>query len=270
MEPWRGKFSFASFASDDASPSFGEVILDTTLVGVGGVGAGFIRTIAGLGDRVSGVLRLVDADILTTDNLNRVSFASLAGALAGTSKVVEAEALLARCCPHLRVFGHEMQFDEYKRRLGSREERRYDVVVTGLDDDEARREVQRDLPRILIDGATGRDMVARVERVEFGKYGCLGCSRPNAPIRDDQADCDAPPDPHAPSLSFLSAFPGVLAAGETIKEATGIQRLRGRFDHVFRYGPNPDMRSTPGIRTDCAVQCGTPSKLAQYERKYAS
>lgn len=44
-------------------------------------------------------------------------------------------------------------------------------MVTGLDNHDARWEAQCVLPRILIDGAIGRDMVARVERVEIGGTG---------------------------------------------------------------------------------------------------
>jgi len=40
----------------------------------------------------------VDADVLTTHNLNRVSYASLAGAISGALKVDEAVTLLKRCC----------------------------------------------------------------------------------------------------------------------------------------------------------------------------
>ena len=271
LEPWTGAFSFFSYDLDNASPVIADVPLDATLVGVGGVGAGFVRAIAALGDRVSGTLRLVDADRLTTDNLNRVSFASLNAALQGAAKATEAKTFLERHCPRLHVTAHQMDFGTYKQQLGHREERKYDAIVTGLDNDDARWEVQRELPRILIDGATGNDMVARVERVEFARYGCLGCSRPPTAV-DDSApvNCDAPPDPHAPSLSFLSSFPGILAAGELIKEVTVAGALRGRFDHVFRYGPNPDMKSTPGFRPDCPVNCTKPSKIEQYERKYAS
>ena len=267
MTPWRGVFSFFSY--DRISPPIRDMRITTTLVGVGGVGAGFVRVIAALGSRVSGSLDLVDEDVVTTDNLNRVSFATLASALAGTEKVAEAESLLRGCCPNLTVSGHTETFDAYKQRTPRRADRIYDVLVTGLDDDQIRWEVQRDLPRILIDGATGRDMVARVERVEFGRYGCLGCSRRGVAVATDApVDCDAPPDDHAPSLSFLSAFPGILAAGEVIKEAMGAGSLRGQFDQVFRYGPNPDLVGMPTIRPDCHVGCGRPSKLGQYRQKY--
>jgi hypothetical protein len=70
-------------------------------------------------------------------------------------------------------------------------------------------------------------MVARVERVEFGRYGCLGCSRRPIDAGGTDGRCDAAPYPCAPSLSFLSSFPGILAAGELIKEAMGTGQLRG-------------------------------------------
>jgi molybdopterin/thiamine biosynthesis adenylyltransferase len=269
MPPWRGSFSFFSYELGRMSPPIDDIRIATTLVGVGGVGAGFLRAITALGERVSGSLDLVDADVLTTDNLNRVSFATVVSALLGVQKVIEARAVLLRHCPNLTVGGHAATFDAYKQQTPRRADRLYDVVVTALDDDQIRWEVQRDLPRILIDGSTGGDMVARVERVEFGRYGCLGCSRHELPDNAGaHADCDAPPDDHAPSLSFLSAYPGILAAGEVIKEAMGAGSLRGHFDHVFRYGPNPQAVGMPQMRPDCRVGCNRASKIAQYRGKY--
>jgi hypothetical protein len=270
MQAWSGVFSLFSYDYSDTTPPLADVIrIDATLIGVGGVGAGLIRALAALGPRLAGHLNLIDNDHLTTDNLNRVSFATVAAAKTGAAKVVEAESFLHERCPHLVTNGYRETFDTYKQRTPRRADRRYDVIVTGLDDDQVRWEVQRDLPRILIDGSTGRDMVARVERVEFGRYACLGCTRRPAPRRNDpELGCDAPPDDHAPSLSFLSALPGILAAGEVIKEAMGIGSLRGNIDHVFRYGPNPDLVSRAAIRADCAVGCSRPSRLAQYRGKY--
>jgi molybdopterin/thiamine biosynthesis adenylyltransferase len=102
------------------------------------VGAGFLRAIGALGERVSGSLDLVDHDVLTIDNLNRVSYATLDAAKSGALKVVEATAALKRSCPRLVVTGHPMTFDDYKRRTPRREDRKYDVIVTGLDNDETR------------------------------------------------------------------------------------------------------------------------------------
>jgi len=269
LQPWSGVFSLFSYQWDEASPNLDEVGLDTTLVGLGGAGAGFVRAITALGDRVHGSLNLVDGDVLTIHNLNRVSYASVVATLSGALKVDEAMALLRQRCPHLTVTPYPETFDEYKRRIQRRADRIYDVVVTGLDNDDTRWEVQRDLPRILIDGATGRDMNIRVERVEFGRYGCLGCTRRRPPpAADEPRQCDAPPDVRAPSLSFLSSFPGILAAGEVIKESMGTGQLRGSFDHIFRYGPNPDLLAMPAIRDDCCAGCRSSAKLRQYRAKY--
>jgi hypothetical protein len=268
LVPWSGVFSSFSYGLDQANPAISDVRIATHLVGVGGVGSGFVRAIAGLGHRVTGSLELVDEDFLTTDNLNRVSFATLDGAERGIAKVLEAEAFLKAHCPRLSIAAHKATFDTYKRRVPRRVDRLYDVVVTGLDSDEARLEVQRDLPRILIDGSTGKDMNARVERVEFGQYGCLGCTRQPIGAPRRPANCDAPPDPFAPSLSFLSSFPGFLAAGEVIKEGLGLPGLQGQFSHYFRYGPNPDLLGTPAFRSTCSVGCQTQAKLAQFKEKY--
>ena len=269
LREWSGVFSLSSYAFDLANPPMGPVNLDATLVGLGGVGAGVLRVIAALGSRVTGTLALVDADMLTVHNLNRVSYSSTQAAEAGASKVEEATRFLHMRSPNLTVTGFRETYGEFKLRTPLRKDRRYDVVVAGLDNDEARWEIQRDIPRILIDGATGRDMNTRVERVEFGRYGCLGCSRQMTRILEEDArDCDAPLDSRAPSLSFLSSFPGILAAGELIKEAQGAFQLRGSFDHVFRYGPNPDLRGTPERRVDCTVGCSRSAKISQYHSKY--
>jgi hypothetical protein len=267
--PWSGLFSLYSYEFGAASPPLAEISIDATLIGLGGVGAGFMRAMMALGPRVRGALGLVDKDQLTIDGLNRVSYASLRAANAEEKKVGEAHAVLRAHCPNLNVTPYPMAYGKYKARIPRRQDRINDVVVTGLDNDESRWEVQRDMPRILIDGATGRDMNIRVERVEFGRYGCLGCSR-QAPVvaTDGRENCDTPPDERAPSLSFLSSFPGILAAGEVIKEAQRSGQLRGGFDHIFRYGPNPELRGMPAIRSDCTVQCGHPSKVAQYRAKY--
>jgi molybdopterin/thiamine biosynthesis adenylyltransferase len=270
LVPWSGVFSSFSYGLDEANPAMSDIRIAMHLVGVGGVGAGFVRALAGLGQRVTGSLELVDDDHLTTDNLNRVSFATLDRAIRGIAKASEAETFLKAHCPRLSIGAHKATFDTYKRRVPRRDDRLYDVVVIGLDNDEARLEVQRDLPRILIDGSTGKDMNARVERVEFGQYGCLGCTRQPIATPDATVNCDAPADPHAPSLSFLSSFPGFLAAGEVIKDALGLPGLQGQFSHYFRYGPNPDLLGTPAFRSTCVVGCQTKAKLAQFKRKYSS
>ena len=265
MTPWRGAFSFFSYDVDGASPPLHNVRIATTLIGVG---AGVIRTIAALGSGVSGTLTVVDGDVLTTDNLNRVSYATLAGALAGTAKVVEPEAFLRQRCPKLAVSGYKETFDTCKARTPRRADRIYDVVVTGLDDDQIRWEVQRDLPRVLIDGATGKDMVARVERVEFGRYGCLGCSRRAASVATGvPAAWDAPPDRTRPASPRLQSWvKGLSVAGRRSHPdgcLTSMLRLSVPSENqgrpVWRYRSNRG-RAGRGSAQSLLAQAGTAMK----------
>lgn len=270
--PAAGRFS--CFDYDGAhGPDLEKMRIDAYLLGLGGVGAGAVRVLGGLGPHLDGGVALIDHDRLDLTNLNRVTFATLVEAHSGGFKVHSAARHLRAMCPDLDVVPHAEEFDRFKRTLAPRRgDRRYDVLITALDDDEVRHAAQRELPRVLIDGSTGRDFNARVERVVFGEWGCLGCTRRGAPaVHDDPDGCGNIADPRAPSLSFLAAFPGILAAGELVKEALGIEAtLRGEFQHIFYAGPNPDLRSEPARRPDCAVGCSDTGWLDAYRKKYAA
>jgi ThiF family len=267
--PMDGAFSFFDYRYDGVNPALEPFAIDATLVGVGGVGAGVIAALAVLGPNIEGRLQLVDHDQLSRDNLNRVTYARIESALSNVRKVDEAKEFLTARTANLRVEPHPYRFATFKRKLGRRRhDRRYDVVITGLDNDPARHEVQRELPRVLIDGATGRDANVTVERVVLGEWGCLGCTRQ----RDDAApegNCDELPDTRAPSVSFLSQLPGVLACGELAKEALGRdQVLRGAFHHTFIYPPNEDMVTQAAPTASCRIECTKESVLRAYRAKY--
>jgi len=269
FEPAEGTFSFFDYRYRGANPPLQPVAIDATLVGAGGVGAGAIATIAALRNHISGVLRIVDDDRLSRDNLNRVTYARVQSALQRVLKVDEAAAFLEPRVPHLAVERHPCRFGAFKRALAPRREnRRYDVIITALDNDDARHEVQRDLPRILIDGATGRDANVTVERVLLGQWACLGCTRQNTG-HTPPGNCDELPDTRAPSASFLSHLPGVLACGELVKHAVGDDgALTGSFSHIFTYPLNEDMALTPAITPSCRIQCSRSSIQRAYRQKY--
>lgn len=267
----RGVFSLFDYRYDGYNPPLDPVEIDAYLVGLGGVGAAVIRTLGGLGEHLYGRLRLIDADTLDTDSLNRVTYARCRSAVDKRSKVQEANDYLAEAAPRLEIEAYPLRFDHFKRTLARRRrDRRYDLIVTGLDDDDVRHEVQRELPRVLIDAATGRDANLTVERVVLGEWGCLGCTRQdNAPATDGR--CDVFPDERAPSISFVAGLAGTLAAGEVIKEATcQEQALRGSFDHIFIYGPNPDLRRAARPSSSCRVSCYDEVVLGAYRSKYAA
>ena len=97
----------------------------------------------------------------------------------------------------------------------------------------------------------------------------LGCTR-----QGDQAapegNCDELPETRAPSVSFLSHFPGVLACGELAKEALGGDgSLHGAFHHIFIYGPNEDMLTETAPSPTCRIECTKASVLRAYKEKYS-
>jgi hypothetical protein len=263
-------FSCFDYSFEGANPPLEPFALDAFLVGLGGVGAAVVRVLGELGSNVSGQLRLIDADKLSTDNLNRVLYARVKAAVDEDPKVDEAKLYLDGRLPSVDVSEHQETFEDFKRKLAQqRQDRRFDVVITGLDNDEARHEVQRDLPRVLIDGATGRDADLTVERSVIGEWGCLGCTRQMAAPVDPDVACDDPPDNRAPSLSFVSGLAGTLAAAELIKEAIAPDAaLRGSFDHIFIYGLNPDLVSEPAFSPTCRIECQNPARLQAYNEKY--
>lgn len=268
-----GRFCFYDYSLGGVGPALAELRIDAWLLGLGGVGAGFLRALAVLGAGLRGPLRLIDHDRLELHNLNRVTYATVAQAAAGERKALSALAYMKSACPNLDLTPYCEDLEALKRRLGPRRaERRYEVLVTALDDDEVRHSAQRELPRVLIDGSTGRDLNARVERVLLGRWGCLGCTRQAPPPTREEADgCGSFVDPRAPSVSFLAALPGILAAGELLKEAGGDAGagLRGEFQHVFLGAPNPDLRSESEQRANCRCRCFDPAILRAYEEKYA-
>jgi ThiF family len=268
-----GVFSFYDYRYGGESPPLDPMRIDATLVGLGGVGAGVVTTIAAIGSHIIGVLRLVDADRLSRDNMNRVTYSRCESAATEVEKVVEAAHYLRSRTQDLDIREYPVTFAQFKRELAlRREDRSYDVLITGLDDDLVRHEVQRELPRVLIDGATGRDANIIVDRVLLGGWGCLGCTRQIDPVAGgDAAGCDDFPDENAPSVSFLSAFPGILAAGELMKEAIGGHgSLAGSFEHIFIYGPNEDLVCQAAVSPTCRVGCGNANVRAAYALKYGA
>jgi molybdopterin/thiamine biosynthesis adenylyltransferase len=273
FRPGTGTFCFYDYSADGTGPALDDLEIDASLLGLGGVGAGVVRALAVLGPHLHGLLRLIDHDRLDVHSLNRVTYATVHQATERSPKVACANTFLRAACPDLDVVPHPEDFDQFKRNLAPRRaERRYEVLITALDSDEIRHAAQRELPRVLIDGSTGRDLNMRIERVQLGEWGCLGCTRQApAPTVERDDGCGSFADPRAPSVSFLAALPGILAAAELIKETMGDgdAGLRGEFQHVFLAAPNTDMRSEPARRQDCRCRCFDAGVLQAYAQKYA-
>jgi molybdopterin/thiamine biosynthesis adenylyltransferase len=269
LEPAQGPFSLWDYTASLVGPDFDRLALDVILVGAGGVGAGEIVCFGDFGTTLTGDIRLVDGDIIEMHNLNRVVYATVDGAQLRRLKVDDAAAYLRSRLPYVRVDTEPTDYSTFKGSVGSRAARRFPLVITGLDSDEARCEVQRDLPRVLIDGATGADANCTIQRVAFLDGPCVGCARPPRSARPaEDLECDAPPAPHAPSVSFVSFFAGVGAAGEAIKCAVGADGEETFFEHVFVYGPNPDMASQLAKHPRCEVDCTNDDVVGDYRSKW--
>jgi hypothetical protein len=270
LQPSAGVFSLWDYTATTAGPPVDHVELDVVLVGVGGVGAGFVCTIGDLAGILSGTFTAVDADTLTLHNLNRVLYATVGAAQRGAKKLDEVDRYLRERLPTVALIQRAEDYTAFKKRIPRRQDRRMPVVVTGVDNDDVRWEVQRDLPRVLIDAATGSQMNCVIQRVDFLDSGCVGCARPphaTAPPIDD-LECDAPPATSAPSISFLSYFAGVVAAAEAVKAATFAPSAATYYEHVFTYGPNPDLSTTLAKHACCPVQCAEPAVADAYLVKW--
>lgn len=256
--------------------------IDATLVGAGGIGAGLVQALAEMPSMVEGRLRVVDNDVLKVENFNRHLYGRLSDLRTepATPKVF-AVARSLRACSRLSVEPVPMDFGSFKKRLNPRRaERRYPLVLTTVDNDEARKEVQLELPREILDGATGVHSNCRIERIDFVSSECLGCriaEQPQAGIPENAVEVTAPEecgriaDAPAPSLPFLSTFPGVLLAGELLKTSlVPTYALRGYFEHIFLYPPNPDNTAIPAKSPKCTIQCAAPSMIQAYREKYPS
>lgn len=275
------RFSTLSYSNKEDSLPISEFNVDATVIGAGGIFAGFVSGLTELNSAARGKLKLVDPDVVKIENLNRLTYAKLDEATgeAQTFKVLSAtKELMTKT--NLDVEPVATDFTSFKKSLDqSRSNRKYSLIVSTVDNDEARREIQLDLPYDLLDAGTGLHSNCRIERISFLDGECLGCrialqpqiEHPVEPPRaeGDQGDCGRIENIPAPSLSFLSFFPGVLLAGELAKRALDPSTyLRGYFEHIFLYPPNPDNKGEVAKTNKCVVECKHSSMIQSFKAKY--
>jgi hypothetical protein len=138
---------------------------DTTFVGLGGVASALLLVLS-VFDELDGATTLIDPDVLDTSNLNRHLISSVKDV--GRSKVEIASSVLSPnlCCRPVQ--------QRYGRYVADLKERRMPLVVISVDHDSIRREVQSDLPKVILNAGTG-DIAWRVSRHTFPNLACLSC-----------------------------------------------------------------------------------------------
>lgn len=163
-------FSFHSYicGDQDPGPDLPAIVrLNLLLIGAGAIGNGIVHLLREL--PVAGRASVVDSQKYGKENLGTCLL--IGPTEVGTQKAVFAEAVLSGC---LDIAGFHEDLSAFARRLG-RGIPYPEVILTGVDNIDARYEAQAIWPDLLIDGAIG-DFPCQVSRHEMGVDGaCLMC-----------------------------------------------------------------------------------------------
>jgi molybdopterin/thiamine biosynthesis adenylyltransferase len=292
------------------------------LIGGGAIGNSFSFTLSWL--PLSGLMIVLDTDRIDLSNLNRYLLADLKSVGRSKAELIREEVTN----PNFRVVAINEPYLHFARHYGVPT----DIVVCTVDSVEARREIQSDLPRILLDGATS-GFTFSVSRHDVIHSACLGCIHPPNPddfvveeemartlgwalgdvfevLRSDrpmnEGDLSAIfkyaslPIEHISKFigkplrylwanelcgiyrsdrkeeqqvvgtaGFVSIMPGILLAGELIKERYFKQNvLNSRFIAQVLVGPKHHSLQMPLKERRCACFCQTEIIQKAYYQKH--
>lgn len=297
---------------------------ETTLIGAGAVGMAFVSVLKYL--NVAGELVVVDNDKVDASNLDRYM-----GIYADSINVYKTD-VVKNTLSHvhgLNITGINNKYQQYAENFG----RFIDIAICTVDNDEARQELQSDLPRLILNGATDQSTFS-ISRHDFLHEACLGCVYPieknkfineerfsrmlgipvgnftyryenNVPLaegdierikkhinsqevnlslkvgmtlRDFLADRDICGRIRLPgnyqihgTIGFVSAMPGILLAGELIKERYFKKNVLNNLFHVNTLvGPSKNSLQLRHKIKECSSYCYDPIMVGVYKDKYKS
>lgn len=141
---------------------------DVVMVGAGALGSAATYTLAAL-PHVSCQVSLVDDDTLSSTNIERHVTSTRSDAHAEVPKVEVLKAVLETYQPAIKVNPVNKKYEEWSER-----DMPHDLVLLGPDNAEVRCTVQFDLPRVLINAATGGSGFT-VSRHDFLTGPCAAC-----------------------------------------------------------------------------------------------
>jgi molybdopterin/thiamine biosynthesis adenylyltransferase len=133
------------------------------LVGAGAVGSGFIYALSHI-KNVYGEIVVLDKDEFTGSNLNRCLTCFTDDI--GNNKALHAERYSNE---NLKIRGFRLKFDEFKM-----ERLEFPIMVSTVDNNQARYDIQSSLPKLIFHGATGKNISA-VSIIKFLENACLCC-----------------------------------------------------------------------------------------------
>ncbi|MCI0724483.1 MAG: hypothetical protein L0338_36795 [Acidobacteria bacterium] len=144
------------------------------IAGVGSGGSATILTLASM-PGAAGPFAFVDPDEVVERNIQRLPFATAEDAHTRRRKVAIAGGLIQQCTGEQCILREKpyQECREEMRSLGF-----LDLVVGTVHTGAARREIQKDLPRVLLDAAATQNGEAIIRRVFFGDSACMGCFYP--------------------------------------------------------------------------------------------
>ena len=319
-------FSFIANEEKAENPALPDLIDigDVKMIGAGAVGMAFVAVLKYL--KISGSLTVIDNDIVDNSNLDR--YLGVYNESIGKYKTHIVKEVLNHI-EGLNVICNSNKYQNYVETYG----RNMDVAICSVDNDDARQELQCDLPRIILNGATGGSTFS-VSRHDFLNYACLGCLYPtdqekfkneekfaqmlgvpvgvfthkyenniilnefeiekikqyiDIPERllnnnkgitlrsllGDSEVCGRFKLPNdigiSGAIAFVSAMPGLLLAGELIKERYfKLDVLKNAFHVNSLYGPskNSGILRTKVNEKECSCYCSNPIMIELYNRKY--
>jgi len=168
-----------------------------TITGVGAGGGAAVYTLASLHD-LEGRITLIDPDEVEPSNMNRYVFALQTDSVSNRPKVEVAKELLS----DFKKLDVRACQTSYQELISSKEISDIDVLISTVDTKETRRNIQWDMPRVILDAAVvSTDFYVR--RVDIGKSPCLICTH-------------SPKEAERPLEEILSEVTG-LSASEVVK-----------------------------------------------------
>lgn len=143
---------------------------DLTIAGLGAGGGAATYSLASLHD-LEGRMTLIDPDEVKPSNMNRYVYALQTDSASNRPKVEAVKELLS----DFKKLDVQACQNSYQELATSREIGNIDVLISTVDTKETRRNMQWDMPRVILDAAVVlTDFYVR--RVDIGKSPCLICT----------------------------------------------------------------------------------------------
>ena len=195
------------------------------VVGIGAVGSAVIAFLDFL--PIEGELELIDKEKINISNLNRYFIATtddVSMPRAPISRSQDKVTIGQQYLSHKKGIRVSSFFSSYEKYVEAYGRGKADVILPLVDNNSARHVVQLNMPHLSIYGTTGGWMFS-VSRQKAIEDDCIICRHPDRETHDlpcgvveiAQQQPKKEEKPVNAAVSFVSALPGILVAGELVK-----------------------------------------------------